>query len=100
MLLVQQARFISISYDKVTILENQSWISIHVYIVKNWRRVPILLNLEIFVNGGTSNNLTFIIIRSLIIFGGMSKTNITNKVICFGADNVTDALPSHGVKPT
>jgi hypothetical protein len=45
-LLVQQARFILINCDEVTTLDNQSWISIHVYIVENWCRVPILLNLE------------------------------------------------------
>jgi hypothetical protein len=49
--------------------------------------VSILLNLERIVNGSTSDNLTFIIIRSLV-FGGMSKTDITNKVVFFGANGV------------
>jgi hypothetical protein len=35
MLLFQQARFISINCDKVSILDNYSWIYVHVYIVKN-----------------------------------------------------------------
>ncbi len=89
MLLVQQARFIFINYDKVTTLENQSWISIHVYIVENWHRVPILLNLERIVNGGTSNNLIYVIIHSLAIFRGMLKTDIINKVVYFGVNSVT-----------
>jgi hypothetical protein len=88
MLLVQQARFILLICDKVTTLNNQSWISIHVYIVENWHRVPIFLNLERIVHGGTSDNLTSIIIRSLVIFGGMLETNITNKIVCFGANSV------------
>ncbi len=50
--------------------------------------MPILLNLERIVNGGTSNNLTSIIICSLVVFGGMSKSNIANKVVCFGVNNV------------
>jgi hypothetical protein len=51
--------------------------------------VPILLNLERIVNGGTFDNLTFVIIRYCIIFGGMSKIDIANKVVYFGVDNVT-----------
>jgi len=51
--------------------------------------VPILLNLERIVNGGTFYNLTFVIIRYCTIFGGMSKIDIANKVVYFGVDNVT-----------
>ncbi len=49
----------------------------------------ILLNLRKFVNGGTYDNLTFIIIFSLVIFGGMPKANIANKVVCFEVNGVT-----------
>jgi hypothetical protein len=49
--------------------------------------VPILLNLERIVNGGTSNNLTFVIICSL--FGGMLKIDVVNKVVSFGVNSVT-----------
>jgi hypothetical protein len=44
--------------------------------------VPILLNLEIIVDGGTFNNLTIIIIFFLIFFGVMSKTNLANLKWC------------------
>jgi hypothetical protein len=50
--------------------------------------VPIFLNLGRIVDGGTFDNLTTVIIHSLVIFGGMLETNIANKVLCFGADNV------------
>jgi len=50
--------------------------------------VPILLNLERIVVGGTFDNLTTMIICSLAIFGRMLKTNIANKVLCSGADSV------------
>ncbi len=53
------------------------------YVVDNWHRVPILLNLERIVDGGTFDNLTVVIIHSLVIFGGMLETNIANKVLCF-----------------
>ncbi len=41
------------------------------------------------MNGGTFNNLTYVIIHSPTIFCGMLKTNITNKVVYFGVDSVT-----------
>jgi len=34
--LVQVAKFISFSYDEVTTLDQQSWVSIHAYVVENW----------------------------------------------------------------
>jgi hypothetical protein len=89
MLLVQHAKFISITCDVVTTLDNQSWISIDVYIFENWCRVPILLNLEWIVNGGTSNNFIFVIILYLVIFGGILEIDIVNKVVCFGIGGVT-----------
>jgi hypothetical protein len=45
--------------------------------------VPIFLNLEIIVNGGTSL-FTSVIIYFLVVFG-----DITNKVIYFGVNGVT-----------
>jgi hypothetical protein len=51
--------------------------------------VPILLNLEKIVNGSTFDNLIYVIIRSLAVFGGMSKIDIANKVVYFGAKDVT-----------
>ncbi len=57
-------------------------------VVDNWRRVPILLNLERIVDGGMFNNLTIMIIHFLAIFGGMPKTTIANKVVCFGVNGV------------
>ncbi len=51
--------------------------------------MPTLLNLERIVDGGMFDNLITMIIHSLVIFGGMSKIDITNKVVCFGVDGVT-----------
>ncbi len=44
--------------------------------------MPILLNLERIVDGGTFNNLTIVIICSLIVFGVMLKTNLANLKWC------------------
>ncbi len=88
-LLVQQAEFISLNCDKVTILDNQFWIFVHGYVVDNWHRVLIHLNLERTIDGSTFDNLITMIIHYLVILGGMSKIDIINKMVCFGADGVT-----------
>jgi hypothetical protein len=43
--------------DEVTTINNQSWISIHCYVVEHWRQVSILLTLEQLVEGGTAVNI-------------------------------------------
>jgi hypothetical protein len=49
--------------------------------------MPILLNLQRIIDRNTFDNFIVVIIHSLV-FGGMSKVNITNKVVCFGFDGV------------
>ncbi len=49
----------------------------------------IFLHLEQIVEGDTSNNLTNVSIRSLIVFGGMLEVDLVNKVLCFGANGIT-----------
>ncbi len=46
--------------------------------------MPILLNLERIVNGGTFDNLTFVIICFLVVFGGMSKIDIARMLYVLG----------------
>jgi hypothetical protein len=45
------------------------------------------LNLEKIIDGNTFDNFIVVIIHSLV-FGGMSKANITSKVVCFEFDGV------------
>ncbi len=50
--------------------------------------MPILLNLEMIVDGSTFDNFTIIIIHFLVVFGGMLEIDLGNKVVCFGVDSV------------
>ncbi len=87
-MVLQQNKFISISCDEITTLDNQSWILMHAYVVEKWRRQPILLNLERVVEGSTSNSFITMIICSLIDLGGLLVVDVVYKVVCFGADGV------------
>jgi hypothetical protein len=82
--LKQHTKFILVNCSEVTTLNNPSYISIHIYVVHNWFRVLILLNLENFINGKTFDNLITIIIHSLIIFSGMSINTFFTKQCALG----------------
>jgi hypothetical protein len=81
---VQAARFISLSCDKVTSIDNGSWISIHCYIVQNWSRVPILISLERVEEQATLVNLLRLILNSMKVKGGVHGRNLVHKLMSFG----------------
>jgi len=85
-LLCKKSLFIFMSYDEVTTIDNQSWLSVHVYVTKECKRVPILLNLQCVVDETTFDNLTSFIVKSLMEFGSLSEIYFANKLVCFGAD--------------
>jgi hypothetical protein len=37
-----EVKFLSISCDEITSIDNQTWASVHVYILKDWCMIPIL----------------------------------------------------------
>jgi hypothetical protein len=47
-----------------------------------------LLNLQRVVDGATFDNLTSFIMKSLMEFGGLSETNLVNKLVCFEVEKV------------
>jgi hypothetical protein len=40
-IVMQKSPFISMSCDEVTTINNQSWLSVHVYVIKEWKKVSI-----------------------------------------------------------
>ncbi len=56
--------YFSIICDEVTTLDNQSWISIYVYSIQDWERVPMLLYLQRVTEGGGADNITKMIHRA------------------------------------
>ncbi len=60
---MQKSPFIYVSCDEVTTIDNQSWLSIHVYVIKEWKKVSIMLNLQRLVDGATFDNLTSFIVK-------------------------------------
>jgi len=54
--------------------------------VDGFKCIPILLNLERLINGGTTNNLTNVILNFLLVYGDLTLGKI--KLICFASNGV------------
>jgi hypothetical protein len=44
--IMQAINYFFMNVNEVTTLDNWQWISVHVYVMKDWCRFPILLTLE------------------------------------------------------
>jgi hypothetical protein len=62
---MQKSIYISISCDKVTTI-------VYVYVIADWKRIPILLNLQKVVDGTTFDNLMSLIMGALLKLWGLN----------------------------
>jgi len=62
---VAGSKYFALSCDEVTTIDNQSWISIHYYVVQDWCHLPILIFLQQVIEGGGLDNLIEIIMGVL-----------------------------------
>jgi hypothetical protein len=75
---------VTLSYDKVSTMDSQSWLPIHYYAMQTWVRIPILISLDQMIKGLKSDNVTKEIMKVLMIGGDLWKYQIAHKFICFG----------------
>jgi hypothetical protein len=54
-----------------------------------WKRVLVLFTLQHVVEGGIVYNLTFVIMQSLLQQGGLTKKEVIERFIYFGADGAS-----------
>jgi hypothetical protein len=87
--LISSSRCLSLSCDEVTTVDNQSWLSIHAYIVRDFERVPMLLKLERVTDGASAENLTKAILKALADNGSLGTEQIRARLLCFGADGAS-----------
>jgi hypothetical protein len=86
--------------DEVTTIDNQSWVSIHCYVVKDWCHLPILISLKQVIEGGNLDNFTKVIMGVLIRWG-VSNGDVATKLMSFGAKGVNVFQGVHnGMLPT
>jgi hypothetical protein len=73
---VQITHYVVFNCDEVSTIDNQSWLSIHCYVVENWVRIPILISLDrvvttLQVHG--SENIIKVFMEALITDGGLQQ---------------------------
>jgi hypothetical protein len=73
--------FIVVTIDEVTIIDNTQWLSIHLYVVQQWRRTPILLYMENVSMSTTSNNIFVFMLKCLLEFGGLRLEELCEKLV-------------------
>jgi hypothetical protein len=61
-------RYLVFSCDEITTIGNQSWISIHCYLVQYWCCLFVLISLEQIIEGGRFDNLTQMIMDVMQVF--------------------------------
>ncbi len=71
--IVGAIRYVALSCDEVSIVDNQSWLFIHYNVVQNWVRIPIFISLDKMLEGLGSDNLTKVIMEVLTIGGGLPR---------------------------
>jgi hypothetical protein len=87
---VKAARFIVVTADETSTVDNTSWIVIHVYVMEHWGRVSHLCSLQkIESDGATANNLTQTLMGALSINCGLEAADIASKLVCFGVDGAS-----------
>jgi len=72
----------------MTLIDNQSWISIHVYVMEGWKWLDQFFWLQQVVEGSHVDNLIKVIVESLFLYGNLSKSNLVLELVYFGVDNV------------
>ncbi len=54
------------SVDEITIVDNQSWISLYAHVMCAWKRIFILVTFQHVVEGGNTNNLIVVVALALM----------------------------------
>ncbi len=80
--------YVSINYDEVSTLDNQSWLLVHCYVVEYWVRIPILIYIYGLLEGFGFKNLTKVTMEALTIRGGMPRDQVANELMSFGINCV------------
>jgi hypothetical protein len=84
--MILKVNFVVVSVNEVTIVDAQQWISIHGYVMQNWKCVLVLLTLEKVEAGATSNNIKGVILDVMGKYGGLTNFDMASKWICLGCD--------------
>jgi hypothetical protein len=78
--------YFDIFVNEVTIIENIKWLSIHLYVVQAWKRIPILLCVETIGVLVTFDDIFVLLVEACLDFGGLGFEELAAKVVNMGCD--------------
>jgi len=81
------ANFFVVNADEITTINNTQWLSIHLYMVQGWKRVPILLCVESIRVFATSNNIFGLMVKGLLKFCGLRLEELARKLVNMGCND-------------
>jgi hypothetical protein len=55
-----------VNVDEVTMMDNQLWIHVNIYFMKDWHHIPILLTLEHVEVGANANDIIAILLKCMV----------------------------------
>ncbi len=67
------ANFIAVNANEVTTIDNTQWLSIHLYVVQGWKKIPSLLCVESIRVFATLDNIFGLMVKGLLEFGEWVK---------------------------
>jgi hypothetical protein len=79
------SRFFAVTADEVTTIDNGTWCSVTVYYMNNFAKESTMATLEHIEEGATSNTLTKVITKAMEKVTGMSREDIAERMLAFGA---------------
>jgi hypothetical protein len=85
---ISQARYFAISADEVTIVDHESWLSVHIYLCIGSSRLSILFGMFRLVEDNGATAVKEAIVTCISCHGGLSKNAVAKRMVCLGADGV------------
>lgn len=86
---VRKSRFISLSIDEVTAIDNISWVCIHIYTFNEHVRKSHLVIVHRMKEVCNSENLFNLVVNSFKENINLNDVEIMRKLICVGADGAS-----------
>ncbi len=79
---MQRVFFLVSANERIT-MDNQQWINVHVYIIKHWCQIPILLSLERMEVSATTNSNIIILLKCMVKYGRILCDELGLRWVCF-----------------
>ena len=82
---ISHAKYFVISANEITIVDHESWLSVHIYLCICFSRISIMFGLFRLVKG---NGATTVKEAIITCYSGPFENAVAKRMVCFGTDGV------------